>query len=291
MKAHYCIAAVLLIALSLDSQQTSLQPFSEFEKQLSIEPAGFSGNKERLSKVFDADRRRLGNNFETELLKWLGEDIERHYWISFFLESESYLHGNQRLPHLALLIKEQGLSFVRGHDDQESLRRVVGLSITAATLSSELGLEALARSYKNEAENLLSRHAELKGAVPGMLVEERRRYDEIKRWGTSKVLSVTGDPNPPPKATISGGILNGRSLNLVKPSYPPAAREAGASGKVEVRVVIDESGKVIWAKAQSGHPLLREACENAAWKTNFPVTKLSGQPVKVSGILLYTFVP
>ena len=47
-------------------------------------------------------------------------------------------------------------------------------------------------------------------------------------------------------------MLNGRALNKVKPAYPAAAREAGASGTVEVRVVFDETGKVIWAKAISG---------------------------------------
>ena len=75
------------------------------------------------------------------------------------------------------------------------------------------------------------------------------------------------------------------------PVYPATAREAGASGTVEVRIVFDETGNVIWAKAISGHPELRQAAEDAAWKTKFSPTILSGQPVRTSGILRYNFVP
>src|SRR5687768_3095063 len=51
MKINCCIAAILFATLTLNAQQVTPPPFSEFEKQLQIEPAGFNGNKERLSKV------------------------------------------------------------------------------------------------------------------------------------------------------------------------------------------------------------------------------------------------
>ena len=56
------------------------------------------------------------------------------------------------------------------------------------------------------------------------------------------------------------------------------------------RIVFDEAGKVIWVKAMSGHPDLRQAAEDAAWKTKFRPTILSGKAVRTSGILLYRFV-
>jgi len=289
-KITYCLAAILLTAFALPVQQAT-PPFSEFEKQLRDEPGGFSGNKERLSTVFDTERRRLGEKFESELLKWLGNDPEKHDWISSFLEHESYLHGNKPLPHLSLLIKQQGLALVRNRDDEESRRRVVRLGVTAAILSSELGLEALARSHKSEAEDTLVRHSELTTSIPGLSEADQRRYDAIESAVSRKVPTIIADTNPPPKATISGGILNGRSINKVKPAYPASAHRAGASGTGEVRVVIDETGKVIWVRAVSGHPLLRQAAEDATWQTRFPITKLSGQPVKVSGVMLYNFAP
>ena len=290
-QVSYALAAVLLCFVVLQGQQRGEAPFASIEKAVKEERGGWAGDKSRLSAVFDAERKRLGERFENELLKWLGNDPERHYWISSFLESESYLHGSEPLPHLSLLVKQQGLALVQGKDDEESRGYVVRLSITAAILSDELGFGPLASSYKNDAEELLLRQPELSGYVPGFTEADRRRYDGIKSPVSRKMPMVASDTNPPPRARVSGGILNGRALNRIKPGYPADARQAGASGTVEVRIVFDETGKVIWAKAVSGHPQLRQVAEDAAWQTKFSPTVLSGEPVKTSGIPLYNFVP
>lgn len=282
--------AVLLCILLLQSQGIE-RPFARFENAVKEESGGWAGNKERLSTVFDAERKRLGDRFEGELLKWLNNDPEKHYWISSFLEAESYLHGSKRLPQLSLLVKQQGLALVRGKDDEESQGYIVRLGMTAAILSEELGLHALASSYKSEAEGMLLRNRNLSVYVPGLSDANRQRYDEIKSVVSSKTPVVTSDSNPPPRAKVSGGIVNGRAINFVKPAYPKAARAAGASGRVQVQIVFDEKGDVIWARAMSGHPELRQVAEDAAWKTKFSPTVLSGEPVKTSGILLYDFIP
>jgi TonB family protein len=58
---------------------------------------------------------------------------------------------------------------------------------------------------------------------------------------------------------------------------------------VTVEVVLDESGKVISANASTGPGALRDAAVQAALKARFSPTKLSGQPVKVSGVINYKF--
>ena len=88
---------------------------------------------------------------------------------------------------------------------------------------------------------------------------------------------------------ISGGVLNSRATSLPIPPYPPMARAAHASGKVTVEVTLDEDGNVVAARAVSGHPLLQAASVAAARNAKFSPTKLSGQPVKVQGVLIYTF--
>jgi len=110
--------------------------------------------------------------------------------------------------------------------------------------------------------------------------------------------SDTKDDEPPPAAvkkappkTISGGVLNGKAVSLPKPAYPPAARAVRAAGAVQVQVLIDETGKVVSASAAGGHPLLQAAAVAAARGARFSPTLLSGQPVKVSGIITYNFVP
>jgi protein TonB len=58
-----------------------------------------------------------------------------------------------------------------------------------------------------------------------------------------------------------------------------------------VQVTIDESGNVISASAVSGHPLLRASAVDAARASKFSPTMLSGQAVKVTGVIVYNFVP
>ena len=108
--------------------------------------------------------------------------------------------------------------------------------------------------------------------------------------------SAASEPPPPPpkKPTpppiVSGGVLNGKATYLPKPAYPPIAKAAHASGSVTVQVLVDENGNVISANAVSGHPLLKPSAVAAARQAKFSPTKLSGQPVKVTGVLVYNFV-
>ena len=109
-------------------------------------------------------------------------------------------------------------------------------------------------------------------------------------------VQIADEPPPPaatptpPRAPISGGVLNGKAISLPKPAYPPIARAAHASGTVVVQVLIDENGNVVSAHAVSGHPLLQGAAVGAARQARFSPTKLSGQPVKVTGVIQYNFV-
>jgi TonB family protein len=104
-------------------------------------------------------------------------------------------------------------------------------------------------------------------------------------------ISAQGESGAPatPK-TVSAGVLNGKATNLVKPAYPAAASAVRASGAVNVQVTIDEEGSVISASAVSGHPLLRASAVQAARQSKFAPTRLSGQAVKVTGVIVYNFV-
>ena len=100
------------------------------------------------------------------------------------------------------------------------------------------------------------------------------------------------EPPPAPRPIlkpVSGGVLNGTALSLPQPIYPEAAKRTRTAGLVSVEVILDETGKVISATAMSGPTLLREAAVQAAMRAKFSPTKLSGQPVKVSGTINYKF--
>lgn len=134
------------------------------------------------------------------------------------------------------------------------------------------------------------------------------RVDVGFREGTAREGSggagpaVSGGDEPPPpapaptpkpepkKTTVSGGVLNGKAISKPQPAYPPIAKAARASGTVTVQILVDESGRVVSASAVSGHPLLQQAAVAAARQARFSPTLLSGQPVKVSGVITYNFV-
>jgi protein TonB len=105
------------------------------------------------------------------------------------------------------------------------------------------------------------------------------------------VVVMSSEPPPPPSnlKSISGGALNGRAVSLPQPSYPDPAKRARLSGVVTVEVIVDEAGKVISAQATNGPAILRDAAVQAAMKAKFSPTLLSGQPVKVTGVINYKF--
>lgn len=89
---------------------------------------------------------------------------------------------------------------------------------------------------------------------------------------------------------VDGGVLNKKAKELPSPIYPRAAKAAKAFGVVNVSVVLDEDGNVIFAEAIKGHPLLRKAASEAASRATFTAFQIEGQPVKVTGVIIYNFV-
>lgn len=130
--------------------------------------------------------------------------------------------------------------------------------------------------------------------------------DKLKTEGSTQVLnarpSTSGAPviklesEPPPSRParsilkpVSGGVLNGTAISLPSPLYPDSAKRLGTSGIVSIEVVVDETGKVISAHATNGPNSLRDVAVQAALRARFSPTKLSGQPVKVTGSINYRF--
>jgi TonB family protein len=86
-----------------------------------------------------------------------------------------------------------------------------------------------------------------------------------------------------------GGMLNSKALELPVAKYPEAAKRAGVSGQVQVKVLVDETGKVISAEAIFGPEQLRAAAVDAAKLAKFRPTVVEGATVKMAGIITYDF--
>jgi TonB family protein len=91
------------------------------------------------------------------------------------------------------------------------------------------------------------------------------------------------------KVPCDGGVLNGLALVEVKATYPAEAKQAKAQGNVVVRVRIDEQGNVYEVLPCVGNLLLSQSATDAAYRTKFKPTLVSGKAVRVTGVLVYEF--
>lgn len=100
----------------------------------------------------------------------------------------------------------------------------------------------------------------------------------------------TGIPNS--KARCSDCIIFGKPINKPAPCYPRDAKAENISGEVQVKIVIDEEGKVIWARAISGHQMLQQAAIRAACRARFTPSTFIGRKIKVKalGVMTYKFI-
>ncbi|HEY6217252.1 MAG TPA: energy transducer TonB [Pyrinomonadaceae bacterium] len=121
-------------------------------------------------------------------------------------------------------------------------------------------------------------------------VRMKVRYtDFTPSRATLKVTEVGETEESNNSKPIEGGVLNSKATSLPKAVYPEEAKRLRVSGRVTVRVVVDENGKVISAKAIDGPAPLRETAEAAARQATFAPTTQDGITVKVTGTLTYDF--
>lgn len=111
----------------------------------------------------------------------------------------------------------------------------------------------------------------------------------------STVVVPIETPPPLPVRTpvpqvVRKRVINGEAVFLPKPPYPEMARQLKIQGVVSVQVLVDESGRVVSAKAVSGNPFLVRDAQKAALQARFNPTLLGDQPVKVSGVITYNFL-
>lgn len=277
----------IFILLTLPGTSLGQDAFASFTKAVKEERGGFAGNKERLSKVFNEERNRLGANFETELWKYLADDADRHYWIGLFLTSKSYLHGNSPLPDLAFRVQSKGLELLEKRNDKRSLGRKVTMNRQLAVSTKLAGKQDDAVKFRDNAESMLARYGDdLVAYIGGRTEFDKCVYENIAG-------SIDNcDPNPPPKEkVITAGWMNSRALNFAEPAYPSTIIGRRKAARVDVKIMTDETGAVIFAEIIRGPAEFHNAALEAAKKLRFTPTLLSGVPTKVSGWISYDFKP
>ena len=125
------------------------------------------------------------------------------------------------------------------------------------------------------------------------------KYSDYVKGRATVTVTDVGDASPGITDTttaanesnreIDGGVLNTKALELPKPRYPEAARAANITGRVTVKIRLDEKGNIVSAEAVGGPEELRAAAVEAARKARFTLTLIGTRPVRVFGLLTYDF--
>lgn len=94
----------------------------------------------------------------------------------------------------------------------------------------------------------------------------------------------------PKTRRISHFCYNFCPTRLVKPLYPDEAKRLRISGLVKIEVIVNENGKVAYARTLEGKPYLSQAARQAAYRSTFqPRTDCDKKPIKFRGTIIYNF--
>jgi len=87
---------------------------------------------------------------------------------------------------------------------------------------------------------------------------------------------------PPERIQVSGEVQEAMLLAMVKPQYPPVAKQARIQGTVRVSAIIDKDGRITELKVEEGHPFLVDAAVAVLKRWRYRPTILNGAPVEVA---------
>jgi len=129
----------------------------------------------------------------------------------------------------------------------------------------------------------------------------RDREDDLRQAGaTDELITVvranspqltvpTPTPIPTPSVVDLGELLT-RAVDLVRPEYTDAARQAGTAGEVKLALELDETGRVTSVTPLAVLPNgLTERAVDAARRTRFRPAEINGRPARGRGVMTYNF--
>jgi TonB family protein len=113
---------------------------------------------------------------------------------------------------------------------------------------------------------------------------------------TVEVVATPTRPRTPAAAPrrirVGGNVQATRMLKMVRPAYPPAARDNGVQGSVILRAVIGVDGGLLSTQLVStlADPDLAKAALDAVGQWRYTPTLLNGEPVEVVTTITVNFV-
>ena len=116
-------------------------------------------------------------------------------------------------------------------------------------------------------------------------------FAQTSKKAETPVQILYGERTPDERrhGPLISGVLNMKILNDVTPTYPQKALDRKIQGSVEVQLLVNEEGEVIFANPLSGPEDLWAESVRAAVGARFKPTRLSGEPVKITGRVIFEF--
>lgn len=180
----------------------------------------------------------------------------------------------------------------RLRDLQKQLQRTTGLATRPVVKLPEMSIPKVWLSANNAHVDL----AAVEGwDAFGHAIEDPPPAGPALSKATSDAESqdaseVPGRPAAAREVKFLGSVSWGDVIKKSQPRYPAPAKRVNAAGPVNVQITISETGRVIEAKATSGHPLLWNAAVEAARLWVFKPAILNGSPVKTETVLVFVFM-
>ena len=177
---------------------------------------------------------------------------------------------------------------------------LLALAVSASTYAQTAGAAIVARDEATEGGGAVARTAQGLGGTAGATGRSTSRAGKAQNNNAKKTGGKTATTKPAPakprawSGFVAGDkytFLNFEVASAEKPWHTREAKSAGASGLVQVEVLIDTNGKVIQAKARTGNKLLHPEAERAALASTFNRPTFGGKPARAIGVLVYRFGP
>ena len=125
-------------------------------------------------------------------------------------------------------------------------------------------------------------------ALLASVAEDERETEACEKSVREAQIKEFGKPLP----KISGHYWNGCPTSMPKPYYPEAARRSRVKGVVTVSAIVDEDGKVIYARMISGNAIFRQSALAAAHASTYQPKVICGERrIKFWWHITYNFRP
>lgn len=116
-------------------------------------------------------------------------------------------------------------------------------------------------------------------------------FAQINRPANTPVYILYGERTPAERSRgpLHSGVLNSKVLNELSPVYPQKAKDQNIQGRVEVELLVNGDGEVIFANPLSGPEELWAESVKTAVHVRLTPTRLAGKPVHVAGRIILDF--